>query len=145
MADSWKVFKCAACKICHGRKSVGHNCPHCGQRISQSTQVVGSAKNALELRTKVIIANTPEELRDSLVKKLSESTNIAGFVEPFSPSKGLTLLRELSDKNKNLSLELIASCFEKNGFEGDIFSFMQMTEMEGLAIRVSHETWQILE
>ena len=66
MPEPWKVFKCSACKMCHGRKSIGHNCPHCGQRTNKATLVIDSADNPADLRMKVIIANTPPELRESL-------------------------------------------------------------------------------
>ena len=70
MAESWLVLKCPACKNCHGRKGTGHLCPHCGQRIASNTEVIDTAKDSNELRTKVILANTPDELRDLLESKL---------------------------------------------------------------------------
>ena len=71
MADAWKVFNCPACNMCHGRKSSGHNCPHCGQRVNEKTPVVDHAANPAELRMKVLMANTPSELRESLMKGLT--------------------------------------------------------------------------
>ena len=145
MADSWKVFQCTACNNCHGGKSSGHKCPHCGQKITELTLVVDYASSAAELRNKVIIANTPNELKESLSKKLANSKHALHFNEPFSPAKGLKLLRDLAAENGTLSLALVDSCFEKNGFNGDIDEFMQLTEMEGFVIRVGEGIWQFLE
>ncbi|MBA86598.1 MAG: hypothetical protein CMB29_00820, partial [Euryarchaeota archaeon] len=102
MAESWKVFRCSACGMCHGRKSVGHNCPHCGQRINESTPVVDKAANSTELRMKVLMANTPPELRESLAKKLSDSNTLINSNKSFNSAFGLRELRKLVDDRGNV-------------------------------------------
>ena len=50
---SWQMhgkYSGVSCNMCHGRKSSGHNCPHCGQRVNEKTPVVDHAANPAELR-----------------------------------------------------------------------------------------------
>ena len=47
---------------------------------------------------KVIIANTPHELRESLSSKLKESETLFNRDSNFSPIKGLNLLRNSLDE-----------------------------------------------
>ena len=103
MADTWNVFKCLACNNCHGRKTSGHSCPHCGQRIGESTPVVDKAANPGELRMKVILANTPPELRDSLAKQLKKAESLVQSALSFNPKKGVQILRESLDSEGILS------------------------------------------
>ncbi len=105
MAESWLVLKCSACKICHGRKSIGHHCPHCGQRTSPSTEVVDTAKDSNELRNKVILANTPSELREFLESKLFGDKS---FLESeISPFNALKLVKNTADDKGYIRREIV--------------------------------------
>ena len=145
MADTWNVFKCLACNNCHGRKTSGHSCPHCGQRIGESTPVVDKAANPSDLRMKVILANTPPELRDALGKQLTKAENLAKSPSSFNPKKGVQILRESIDSNSIVSLSNIRRNFKKKGFEKSVISFLDMAESEGLILRLDEGLWQFLE
>ena len=145
MADTWNVFKCLACNNCHGRKTSGHSCPHCGQKIGESTPVVDKAANPSELRMKVILANTPPELRDALGKQLAKAESLAHSASSFNPKKGVQILRESIDSNSIISLSAIRSNFKKKGFENSVISFLDMAESEGLILRLDEGLWQFLE
>lgn len=145
MADTWNVFKCLACNNCHGRKTSGHSCPHCGQRIGESTPVVDKAANPGELRMKVILANTPPELRDSLAKQLKKAESLVQSALSFNPKKGVQILRESLDSDGILSLLEVQKNFTKKGFEKSVIAFLEMAEAEGLILRLDEGLWQFLE
>ena len=145
MVGSWKVFRCPACGMCHGRKSPGHNCPHCGQRVNEKTPIIDYAENPSELRMKVIIANTPDELRESLYSKLKESHTLFNSDTNFSPTKGLNVLRNSLDENGNFTKDALILEFKKRGFEDELENFLQMAETQGTILRLGKGIWQFLE
>ena len=145
MADTWNVFKCLACNNCHGRKTSGHSCPHCGQRIGESPPVVAKAANPGELRMKVILANTPPELRDSLAKQLKKAESLVQSALSFNPKKGVQILRESLDSEGILSLSEVQKNFTKQGVEKSLIAFLEMAEAEGLILRLDEGLWQFLE
>ena len=145
MADTWKVFRCPACNMCHGRKSSGHNCPHCGQRVNDKTPVVDQAANPAELRMKVIIANTPPELRESLESRLDMSETLFDSNSSFSPSRGLSVLRKSLDKDGKFTIDNVKVSFKLQGFEEEVNNFLEMAEAQGTILRLAEGIWQFLE
>ena len=143
MADSWLVLKCPACKICHGRKSTGHLCPHCGQRIAENSEVVDKAFDSTDLRMKVVLANTPEELRVLLQSKLSKESLIVG--KEYNAATGFRLVKDSCDDNGFIHQKIIAEKLIKNGLEIDVVDFMEHVETQGLVIRIESGIWQFLE
>ena len=111
MAAYWNVFRCPACNMCHGRKSFGHNCPHCGQKITESTPVVGRASNPTELRMKVLTANTPPELRQSLTERINASEKMIETQAKFSLAMGLTILRDSIDERGRITIARLQNEF----------------------------------
>ncbi|MGB0464179.1 MAG: hypothetical protein ACPGIG_04930 [Candidatus Poseidoniaceae archaeon] len=145
MADAWKVFRCPACSMCHGRKSSGHNCPHCGQRVNEKTPVVDHAANPAELRMKVLMANTPPELRESLVSRLDLSETLFDSSSNFSPSKGLSVLRKSLDEDGKFTIDAVKLSFKLQGFEEEVNNFLEMAEAQGTILRLAEGIWQFLE
>ena len=145
MADDWKVFRCLACNMCHGRKSSGHNCPHCGQRVNEKTPVVDNASNPAELRIKVIMANTPPELRESLASKLDMSDTLFDTSSNYSPSRGLSAVRNSLDEDGKFTIDAVKICFKSQGFEDQVTNFLEMAEAQGTILRLGDGIWQFLE
>ena len=143
MAESWLVLKCPACKNCHGRKGTGHLCPHCGQRIASNTEVIDTAKDSNELRTKVILANTPDELRDLLESKLLGNQPLVD--NEISSYNVLKLVKSTADDQGFVSREIVQKKILEmaNGLEVD--SIMEEIESQGLIIRIDSGIWQFLE
>ena len=75
----FNVIRCPACMTCHGRRGVSASCPHCGQRLGEHGIVVKSVNSAEALRIEVALANTPEELRDTLRKRMMSKTPLTDF------------------------------------------------------------------
>ena len=143
MAESWLVLRCSACKICHGRKSIGHHCTHCGQRTSIETEVVDTAKDSNELRSKVILANTPFELRELLESKLSLDNS---FFEPdLSPFNALKLVKNSADEQGIIRREVVQKKLIEKGCNIEVDSLIEEIESQGLIIRIDSEMWQFLE
>ena len=143
MADSWLVLRCPACKICHGRKNTGHLCPHCGQRIANNTEVVDTAKDSNELRNKVILANTPDELRDLLESKLLNDGPL--LESEISPYNVLNLVRKTADEQGYVRREKVQEKVSEIGNGLDIDSIMEEIESQGLIVRIDTGIWQFLE
>ena len=145
MAAYWNVFRCPACNMCHGRKSFGHNCPHCGQKITESTPVVGRASNPTELRMKVLTANTPPELRQSLTERINASEKMTETQAKFSLAMGLTILRDSIDERGRITIARLQNEFLARGFETNTQAFIETAEAQGVIIRVGRGIWQFLE
>lgn len=143
MSDSWLVLKCSACKICHGRKSIGHLCPHCGQRISANAEVVDKAFDSNELRMKVILANTPDNLKDLLKSKLSNNSPLIG--KEYSSASGLNAIKDSVDESGIIHIDVVAEKLRKNSIEIDVEQFMEHIETQGLVIRIESGIWKFLE
>ena len=131
--------------MCHGRKSSGHNCPHCGQRVNDKTPVVDLAANPAELRMKVIMANTPSELRESLESRLDMSETLFDSNSSFSPSRGLSVLRKSLDKDGKFTIDDVKVSFKLQGFEEEVNNFLEMAEAQGTILRLAEGIWQFLE
>ena len=131
--------------MCHGRKSSGHNCPHCGQRVNDKTPVVDLAANPAELRMKVIMANTPSELRESLESRLDMSETLFDSNSSFSPSRGLSVLRKSLDKDGKFTINEVKESFKLQGFEEEVNNFLEMAEAQGTILRLAEGIWQFLE
>ncbi|MAP58695.1 MAG: hypothetical protein CL978_00440 [Euryarchaeota archaeon] len=143
MAESWLVLRCSACKICHGRKSIGHHCPHCGQRTSIETEVVDTAKDSNELRSKVILANTPFELRELLESKLSLDNSF--FESDLSPFNALKLVKNSADEQGIIRRGVVQKKLIERGCNLEVDSLIEEIESQGLIIRIDSEMWQFLE
>jgi hypothetical protein len=143
MADKWLVLKCAACNICHGRKSTGHDCPHCGQRMNSNSVVVDTAKDSSDLRIKVALANTPEELRELLKVKLSKENLLVE--NNFNAVVGVKIIRESANLEGMIYKEEITDKLSRSGMEIDVDLFMESVESQGLIIRIASGIWQFLE
>lgn len=143
MADSWLVLKCSACNICHGRKSTGHLCPHCGQRITDNAQVVDKAVDSTELRMKVVLANTPDNLKELLKSKLSKDSPLVG--KEYSSAAGLKVVKDSVNEKGIIHIDIVAEKLAKNGVEIEVEQFMEHIETQGLVIRIESGIWQFLE
>tara|TARA_B100001559_G_C16174953_1_gene472648 strand:+ start:154 stop:591 length:438 start_codon:yes stop_codon:yes gene_type:complete len=143
MAESWLVLKCPACKNCHGRKGTGHLCPHCGQRIASNTEVIDTAKDSNELRTKVILANTPDELRDLLESKLLGNQPLVD--NEISSYNLLKLVKSTADDQGFVSREIVQKKILEMGNGLEVDSIMEEIESQGLIIRIDSGIWQFLE
>jgi len=141
----WNVLRCSACNTCHGHRGTGTRCPHCGQKMSQNATIVCSVKTAEELRIEVALANTPEELRQSLRSQLTKNEQLFSSRDEIS-FKGLArILQRSADENGVLTLENLVPILEKSGQSIEAQELIERAETQGLLVRLKDNCWQILE
>ena len=141
----WNVLRCSACNTCHGHRGTGTRCPHCGQKMSQNATIVCSVKTAEELRIEVALANTPEELRESLRSQLTKNEQLFSSRDEIS-FKGLPkLLLDATDVNGVLTFNSLQPVLEKSSTSLDVQDLIDMAESQGLLVRLNSDRWQLLE
>ncbi|MBT5390837.1 MAG: hypothetical protein HOL22_00635 [Euryarchaeota archaeon] len=141
----WNVVRCGACKTCHGHRGTGRNCPHCGQKLQSDAEIVISVATPSELRIEVALANTPEELRDSLRKRLQANQKLFHQEEPISFQRLPQILLSATDGNGALSIETLQPVLDKNSINIDVEDLIAMSESQGLLVRLDTDCWQLLE
>ena len=94
---------------------------------------------------KVLRANTPPELRESLAKKLRESEKLIKSNNTFSSAFGMRELRKLIDEQGNVSIESINERFAELGFSNEIVDFLDKAEAQVVILRLRDGIWQFLE
>jgi len=141
----WNVVRCSACSTCHGHRGNGRVCPHCGQKLQVDAEIVISVATASELRIEVALANTPEELRASLRKRLVVNQKLFHHDEPIS-FKGLAqVLHNATDENGVLTVKSLQPVLAESGNDVDVNDLIDMAETQGLLVRLDANCWQILE
>jgi hypothetical protein len=141
----WNVVRCSACLTCHGHRGIGRMCPHCGQRLQVDAEIVISVATASELRIEVALANTPDELRDTLRKSLQENQKLFHQDEPIS-FKGLAqVLLTSTDENGVLTVQNIQRVLNESENNIDVHNLIDMAESQGLLVRLNADCWQLLE
>ena len=141
----WNVVRCSACSTCHGHRKIGRFCPHCGQKLPADAEIVTSVATAAELRIEVALANTPEELRDMLRKRLEQNHTLFHQEETIS-FKGLPkLLLDATDENGVLTRKGLQPILEKNRNSMEVQDLIDMAESQGLLVRLNSDCWQLLE
>jgi hypothetical protein len=96
------------------------------------------------LHREVALANTPEELRDELRKRMTtlpepEST------QPVSLRAVLNELRNLSEDDGSLGLTVVRRHLEKRAMDASPEAFMEQAELEGLVLRLAPGRWMFFE
>tara|TARA_B100000459_G_C8520867_1_gene176085 strand:- start:58 stop:498 length:441 start_codon:yes stop_codon:yes gene_type:complete len=141
----WNVIRCSACSTCHGHRKTGRSCPHCGQKLPSDAEIVATVATAAELRIEVALANTPEELRDMLRKRLEKNDALFQPEEQIS-FKGLPkLLLDAKDEHGIVTRKSIIPILEKSGNSLDVQDLIDLAESQGLLVRLNTDCWQLLE
>tara|TARA_B110000467_G_scaffold159964_1_gene178464 strand:- start:82 stop:399 length:318 start_codon:yes stop_codon:yes gene_type:complete len=105
--------------------------------------VVDKAADSNELRKKVVLANTPEPLRELLESRLSNNSSLV--TKEYSSAAGLRVVKESLDENGIIHQVKVAELLKKNSIEIDVVDFMEHIETQGLIIRIGSGIWQFLE
>lgn len=120
-------------------------CPHCGQKLPSDVEIVTSVASAAELRIEVALANTPEELRDMLRKRLEKNNTLFHQEEPISFTGLPKLLRDATDENGVLTMVSLQPVLEKSSDTLEVQNLIDMAESQGLLLRLNSDCWQLLE
>tara|TARA_X000001036_G_scaffold435583_1_gene477063 strand:+ start:945 stop:1379 length:435 start_codon:yes stop_codon:yes gene_type:complete len=143
--EKWSVVRCPACRNCHGTRTHARHCPHCGQSLSSDTPIVATADSAAQLRIEVALANTPEEIRDELRKKLEATQEPLVSINSTSPRRLYALIVEHVGKDGVMHRSDVESVLAKVESEMDADDLLDQLEINGTIIRRQDGTWQLLE
>ncbi|RJU98740.1 MAG: hypothetical protein DWC04_02410 [Candidatus Poseidoniales archaeon] len=141
----FNVIRCPACLTCHGRRGVSASCPHCGQRLGEHGIVVKSVNSAEALRIEVALANTPEELRETLRKRMVSNTPLTDFHEEV-PSR--TMGKWVQDSKNTegfITVQSVQTILNKNHSNLDVNEVIEQAEVQGMLVRVDEARWMLLE
>tara|TARA_B100001093_G_scaffold182149_1_gene174763 strand:- start:2257 stop:2598 length:342 start_codon:yes stop_codon:yes gene_type:complete len=113
--------------------------------LPADAEIVTTVATAAELRIEVALANTPEELRDMLRKRLEQNHTLFHQEETIS-FKGLPkLLLDATDENGVLTVKSLQPILEKNRNSIEVQDLIDMAESQGLLVRLNSDCWQLLE
>jgi hypothetical protein len=141
----FNVIRCPACMTCHGRRGVSASCPHCGQRLGEHGIVIKSVNSAEALRIEVALANTPEELRETLRKRMMSKTPLTDFHDEV-PSR--TMGKWVQDSKNDegfITVQSVRTILHKNHSNLDANEVIEQAEVQGMLVRVDEARWMLLE
>ena len=141
----FNVIRCPACMTCHGRRGVSASCPHCGQRLGEHGIVIKSVNSAEALRLEVALANTPEELRETLRKRMVSKTLLTDFHDEV-PSR--TMGKWVQDSKNDegfITVHSVRTILHKNHSNLDANEVIEQAEVQGMLVRVDEARWMLLE
>ena len=141
----FNVIRCPACMTCHGRRGVSASCPHCGQRLGEHGIVIKSVNSAEALRVEVALANTPEELRETLRKRMVSKTPLTDFHDEV-PSR--TMGKWVQDSRNDecfITVQSVRTILHKNHSNLDANEVIEQAEVQGMLVRVDEARWMLLE
>jgi len=141
----FNVIRCPACMTCHGRRGVSASCPHCGQRLGEHGIVIKSVNSAEALRIEVALANTPEELRETLRKRMVSKTPLTDFHDEV-PSR--TMGKWVQDSKNDegfITVQSVRTILYKNHSNLDANEVIEQAEVQGMLVRVDEARWMLLE
>ena len=140
----WIVVRCRACRICHGSNGNYKKCPHCGNVIGENAEIVSTVNSETELRMEVAIANTPEELRDTLRKKLHSTEALVQNSDPpaFTMAKWV---HQSADENGEVTIDSVTTTVESKNTDINPEDLISMAETQGMLLRIGENRWTLLE
>jgi len=139
----WMVVRCAACGRCTGHRQAPRTCSRCGQAFPRDAEVVAYAANANDLQRAVALANTPEELRDELTRRMGGSGRLDA--DAASPAFLLEALRQAADASGVLVRSAVDGVLRSMEADQTVDDVMAMVESEGLVLRLGHGRWRFIE
>ncbi|MDA8609680.1 hypothetical protein N9N18_03375 [Euryarchaeota archaeon] len=143
--SGWNVLRCSACNTCHGHRGTGNSCPHCGQKMGQNPSIVCTVQTAAELRIEVALANTPEELRTSLRKRLVKNEQLFQSEDDVSFTGLPQILHRAADEDGVFTMKQLEPVLKKSGQSLEVQDLIDIAESQGLLVRLDANRWQVLE
>ena len=145
MAGAWSVVRCPACRNCHGTRGKPRQCPHCGQSLPATTPIIATADSSAQLRIEVALANTPEELRDELRKKLEQMDEPLIASSSSSPRAIYSAIQKAVGEDMILHREDVQTILDKLDSDLLVDDILEKMELDGTLVRQRDGTWLLLE
>ncbi|CAI8222899.1 MAG: Uncharacterised protein [Methanobacteriota archaeon] len=136
------IIKCNDCDFFFGKhKKSNFSCTRCGE-VQINPQIIGRTNDTEELHRLVSLNNIPQELRDDFSK-----INIKPEIKKtaFEEKKSIPyILKNSSNEQGEIYLKDLKKFLVKNKFEIDFEKVIEVSESEGLILRISKEKWLLL-
>ena len=144
MDDVWLVARCPVCSRCHGARGAAHRCPHCGHRNPTPMEVVDRALSAAELQVLVTLANTPEELRDELRKRMGKTRVQHNHGEEDSPKIWYSALREAANEDGQVTAEALSQALRRRSSKAPVPEVIEHAMATGLLFEEEKDLWCLM-
>ena len=145
MAGTWSVVRCPACRNCHGTRGQPRQCPHCGQSLPSTTPVISTAETSAQLRIEVALANTPEDLRDELRKKLESMDEPLIASSSSSPRAIFKAVRKMVGDDMLLRRSDVQTVLDNHDSDQSVEDLLERMELDGTLVRQQDGIWLLLE
>ena len=139
------VVRCPACRNCHGTRGQPRQCPHCGQSLPSTTPVISTAETSAQLRIEVALANTPEDLRDELRKKLESMDEPLIASSSSSPRAIFKAVRKLVGDDMLLRRSDVQTVLDNHDSDQSVEDLLEKMELDGTLVRQQDGIWLLLE
>lgn len=107
-------------------------------------EVVDRATSASELQVKVTLANTPEELRDELRKRMGAPKAQSGVDEEDSPKMWFAALREAANDEGHITAEALAIALRRRSSRTAVPDVIDHAMAAGLLFEQDEDLWCLL-
>ena len=113
--------------------------------MGQNPSIVCTVQTAAELRIEVALANTPEELRSSLRKRLVKNEQLFLSDDDVSFTGLPQILQRAADEEGVFTVKQLEPVLKKSGQSLEVQDLIDIAESQGLLVRLDANRWQVLE
>lgn len=113
--------------------------------MGKNPTVVCTVQSAADLRIEVALANTPDELRDSLRKRLVKNEQLFQSDDQVSFTGLPQILHRAADEDGVFTIKQLEPVLQKSGQSLDVQDLIDIAESQGLLVRLDTNRWQVLE
>ena len=110
-----------------------------------NTPIIASADSSAQLRIEVALANTPEELRDELRKKLEQMDEPLIAPSSSSPRAIYSAIQKAVGEDMILHREDVQTILDKLDSDLLVDDLLEKMELDGTLVRQRDGTWLLLE
>ena len=145
MAGAWSVVRCPACRNCHGTRGQPRHWNNCGLIMPSTTKIITTVETSAQLRIEVALANTPEELRSELRKKLESMDEPLIASSSSSPRAIFKAITKVVGDDMILNRSDVQSILDNHESEQSVDNLLEQMELDGTLVRQQDGTWLLLE
>ena len=110
-----------------------------------TTPIIATADSSAQLRIEVALANTPEELRDELRKKLEQMDEPLIAPSSSSPRAIYSAIQKAVGEDMILHREDVQTILDKLDSDLLVDDRLEKMELDGTLVRQRDGTWLLLE
>lgn len=107
-------------------------------------EVVDRALSAAELQVLVTLANTPEELRDELRKRMGKTRVQHNHGEKDSPKIWYSALREAANEDGQVTAEALSQALRRRSSKAPVPEVIEHAMATGLLFEAEKDLWCLM-